>query len=76
MTEKVIRKCSIERWGLAYVQYIHREIEESFNTRHLSRLEKSSKNLPFPLRLFFSHFFMDKMRKKQSKMMEDKEMKE
>jgi hypothetical protein len=53
MTEKVIRKCSIELLGLVYVHYIHKEIEEFFNTRHLSRLETSSKNLPFPLRLFF-----------------------
>jgi hypothetical protein len=39
MAEKVIRKCSIELWGLVYVHYIHKNIEEFFNTRHLARLE-------------------------------------
>ncbi len=42
MAEKVIRKCCIECWRLIYVHYIHNEIEEFLNTRHLARLEKPS----------------------------------
>ncbi len=73
MAEKVIKKCSKERWGLVYVHYIHKEIEEFLNTRYLSRLEKPSKNLPF---LYPKMIRSDthKMRTKQSKMMEDKEI--
>jgi hypothetical protein len=70
LAEKVIRKCSIEFWGLVYVHYIHKEIEEFFNTRHLSKLRNLRKLFLFYI-LRRSGGTSKNEKKKQYKIMED-----